>query len=305
MISPNPSRTLRSFTRRQFLSQSAGLAAGIAVGRGLAPSAGLAADTAVQPGRAKLSACIEAVFTRGPFEQRLEQVRAAGLTVFEFWGWRNRDLEALARKKEETGLELAAFSSETGGALVAPGSSQKFIPALKDSIATAKKLGCKRLIATVGNERKDISRSEQHKNIVEALKAGAPLCEEAEITLVLEPLNVLVNHKGYYLATSAEGFEILDQVGSPNVKLLFDIYHQQITEGNLIQNITQNIGKIGHFHVADVPGRHEPGTGEINYANVFKSIKQSGYSGFLGLEMWPTIDHTAAVKHTLELFNQG
>jgi hydroxypyruvate isomerase len=131
------------------------------------------------------------------------------------------------------------------------------------------------------------------------------LCEDAGITLVVEPLNILVNHKGYYLATSAEGFQILDEVGSPHVQLLFDIYHQQITEGNLIQNITRNIRKIGHFHVADVPGRHQPGTGEINYGNVFAAIVKAGYTGFIGLEMWPTIDHATAVRQTLELFHAG
>ena len=123
------------------------------------------------------------------------------------------------------------------------------------------------------------------------------------MTLVIEPLNVLVNHKGHYLSTSTEGFQILGEVGSPNIQLLFDIYHQQITEGNLIQNITRNIEKIGHFHVADVPGRHEPGTGEINYSNVFGAIVKAGYTGFVGLEMWPTIDQATAIRQTLALFN--
>ncbi len=291
-----------NLNRREFLTQSAGLAAGLGAFGTLSPT-DLARAAAGPSNRTRLSACIEAVFTKAPFEQRLDEVKAAGLTVFEFWGWRNHDLDSLARKKDETGLELAAFSCETGGPLVAAGSAQKFLPALKESIAAAKKLGCQRLIATVGNELPNVSRAEQHQNIVSALKAGAPVCEEAGITLVLEPLNILVNHKGYYLATSAEGFQILDEVGSPKVQLLFDIYHQQITEGNLIQNITRNIGKIGHFHVADVPGRHEPGTGEINYGNVFRAIVKAGYTGCLGLEMWPTIDHATAVKQTLALFN--
>ncbi len=200
---------------------------------------------------------------------------------------------------------LSCCCTETGGALVAPGSKERFLPALKESIAVAKKLGTDRLIATVGNEIAGLSRAAQHNNIVEALKAGAPLCEDAGITLVLEPLNVLVNHKGYFLSSSAEGFQIIDEVASPRVRLLFDIYHQQITEGNLIQNITANLAKIGHFHVADVPGRHQPGTGEINYANVFRAIKASGYTGFIGLEMWPTNDHATALKETAELFRKS
>jgi len=106
--------------------------------------------------------------------------------------------------------------------------------------------------------------------------------------LVIEPLNVLVDHPGYYLTTSAEGFEILDEVDSPNVKLLYDIYHQQVTEGNLIATITSHIAQIAHFHVADVPGRHEPGTGEINWVNVLRAIDEAGYAGYVGLEYMPT-----------------
>jgi hydroxypyruvate isomerase len=291
-----------NMNRRQFLSQSAGFAAGAAALGTLSPGPLRAADSSAASGP-RLSACIEALFTKVPFEQRLEEVKAAGLTAFEFWGWRNHPLDTLARKKQETGLELVAFSCDTGGPLVATGSEKKFLPPLKESIAAAKMLGCKRLIATVGDEIKDVPRSEQHKNIVTALKAAAPLCEDAGVTLVIEPLNVLVNHKGHYLSTSTEGFQILGEVGSPNIQLLFDIYHQQISEGNLIQNLTRNIERIGHFHVADVPGRHEPGTGEINYGNVFGAIVKAGYTGFVGLEMWPTIDPATAIRQTLTLFN--
>ena len=296
-------------TRRQFLGRGATVSASVVTASALvpflSPASVQAADASPNPGKPRLSACIEAVFTKPAFEQRLDEVKAVGLKVFEFWGWGNRNLDALAAKKAELGLEVATFSADTGGALVASGSKDRFLPALKASIAAAKKLGATRLIATVGNELKNVPRSEQHRNIVEAFKAGAPLCEEAGITIVIEPLNILVNHKGYYLATSAEGFQIVDEVGSANVKLLFDIYHQQITEGNLIQNITNNIQKIGHFHVADVPGRHQPGTGEINYANVFRAIASKGYTDFVGLEMWPTIDHATAVKQVIEVFDKA
>jgi hydroxypyruvate isomerase len=294
--------------RRNFLARSAVISAATAsLGQLSAVShAQTSASGGASAARPQLSACIEALFTKtNPFEQRLDHVKEAGLRAFEFWGWRNRDLAALARKKEETGLELAAFSCDTGGALVAPGSGEKFLPALRESIAAAKRLDCRRLIVTVGSERKDLSRAEQHNNIVEALKAGAPICEDSGITLVIEPLNVLVNHKGYFLATSEEGFQIIDKVGSPNVQLLFDIYHQQITEGNLVQNITRNIRKIGHFHAADVPGRHHIGTGEINYENVFRAIGKAGYTGFIGLEMWPTVDHSIATKQALALLNRA
>jgi len=101
-----------------------------------------------------------------------------------------------------------------------------------------------------------------------------------------------VDHMGYYLATSAEAFEMVDEVGSPALKLLFDIYHQQITEGNLTANLTRNAAKIGHLHVADVPGRHEPGTGEINYRNVFAALLKCGWEGYAGLEYAPSTELT-------------
>lgn len=295
----------RLSTRRAFIGKTLGTALGASLLTDRIAQSAQAAGGAAGGEKIRLSACIEAVFNRGPFEKRLEQVKAVGLTTFEFWGWRRRNIDAIKRKKDELGLECVIFSCDTGGPLVAPDSKKRFLPALRDSIKAARKLDCRRLIATVGNERKDISRGEQHKNIVEAMKAGAPLLEDAGVTICIEPLNVLVDHKGYYLATSREGFEIVDEVGSPNVRLLFDIYHQQITEGNLIRNITNNIKKIGHFHVADNPGRHQPGTGEINYFNVFRAIAKAGYTGALGLEMWPSIDHATAVKQTMKMFNEA
>jgi hydroxypyruvate isomerase len=128
------------------------------------------------------------------------------------------------------------------------------------------------------------------------LKHVAPLFEKSGITLVLEPLNILCDHMGYYLASSYEAFEICNVVGSKNIKVLYDIYHQQITEGNLIPTIRKYFDLIGHFHVADVPGRNEPGTGEINYRNVFRAIEDLGYDKYVGLEYSPTIDTAETLK---------
>ena len=125
------------------------------------------------------------------------------------------------------------------------------------------------------------------------------MAEEAEVTLVLEPLNILVDHPGYFLTSSREGFEIVEQVDSSAVKLLYDIYHQQITEGSLIATITSHIELIGHFHAADVPGRHEPGSGEINYANVLAAVDEAGYEGFIGLEYAPTAGTPQTLEHIL------
>jgi len=249
----------------------------------------------------KFSACIEALYRDVPFVERIEKVAAVGMKAFEFWGWGNKDIDAIKAAKDKFGLEVATFGADVGGSLVDPANRSKLPEGMKRSVEVAHKLDCKRLLVTTGNEIVGVRRGGQHQSIVDGLKVAAEIVEAGGITLCLEPLNILVNHKGYYLYTSEEGFQIVDQVGSPNVKLLYDIYHQQITEGNLIATITANIDKISHFHVADVPGRHEPGSGEINYKNVFKSISEAGYDGFVGLEFWPECPDDDALKMLLDM----
>ncbi len=290
-----------SLSRRRWLTLAAAASAGAAIQRGLA----LGADEPPRAPRPRLAVCVDALFTDVPFEDRPAKVKAAGVDAIEFWGWRGRDMDRLARTCDQLGVEVVGFACDTGGPLVVPGGAERIIAPLRDTLAAAKKVGCRQIIAQVGSELPDLPRARQHENCVGAFRAAAPLCEDAGVTLSIETLNVLVDHKGYYLATSEEGFRMVDEVGSPAVRLLFDIYHQQITEGNLIANITANLGKISHFHVADVPGRHQPGTGEINYRNVFRAIVAAGFTGYVGLEMWPTMDHAAAVRESIALWAEA
>jgi len=251
----------------------------------------------------RLSVCIEMIFRELPFMDRIGAVADAGFPAFEFWGWRSKDVKAILKKKQDHGLAVSSFGVDPSARIIDYGTRNEFIKGVGDSVETARKLECSRLIVTTGNEIKGVPRETQHQNIVKSLKEAAKLVEKTDVMLVLEPLNILVDHKGYFLYSSSEGFEILREVDSPNVKLLYDIYHQQITEGNLIATITENIGSIGHFHSADVPGRHEFGTGEINYANVLKKIDELGYDGFVGLEFMPLADSKEAlgmVKRTVE-----
>ena len=244
----------------------------------------------------RFSVCIEMIFRELPFLDRIDAVARAGFSSFEFWRWRPKDIKAISERKEENALDIAAFCVDPMGRIVDHRTRDEFIKGVKDSIEVASKLECSTLIVTTGDEMESVSRGIQHESIVESLKGAAKLVREADITLVLEPLNVLVDHKGHYLSSSHEGFEIIEQVGSSNVKLLYDVYHQQITEGNLIDTISKNIGSIGHFHTGDVPGRHEPGTGEINYANVFRKMDELGYEGFVGLEFRPLVDSEEALS---------
>jgi hydroxypyruvate isomerase len=184
----------------------------------------------------------------------------------------------------------------------------EFLKSVAESLAVAKRIGCRRLVVHVqqvpmgsGASRcPDPARAQalhaQRRNIAAALKKAAPLAEAAGVVLMLEPLNILVDHNGYCLSSSGDGADVLREVGSPAVKLLFDIYHMQISEGNLIGNLTANVDLLAHLHIADVPGRHEPGTGEINFANVLAAVRSAGYDGCVGMEMVPTGDPLAAIK---------
>lgn len=243
----------------------------------------------------KLSVCIDMIYSQLPFEERIARVREAGYGAVEFWGWRNKDLDAIERASKTHGVQVASFCVDPMGRLVDPATHDTFAEGVESSIAQAQRFGAKALIVTVGQERDGVSRDEQKAAIIRALRRVAPLAERGGVALCIEPLNVLVDHKGYFLSSTDEAVEIIRAVDSPAVKLLYDVYHQQITEGNLIARIKQHAPIIGHIHIADVPGRHEPGTGEINYANVFEAIAAAGYQGYVGLEFRPKADPAAAL----------
>ncbi len=253
----------------------------------------------------KFSVCIEMIFSDLPILDRIDAVAQAGMPAIEFWSWRNKDMPAVADRAAQNKLRIAGFLADCGADLCDPEIHKDWVKGAADSIDQAVAAGAPSLIATTGNEMDSIPREQQHEAIVESLRAIAPYAEEKSITLCLEPLNILVDHAGYYLVTSKEGFAVVDEVNSPNVKLLYDIYHQQISEGNVIATIRENIQRIGHFHVADVPGRREPGTGEINYENVFAAIAESAYEGFVGLEFRPSTTAAEALARVLRIAGQA
>lgn len=245
------------------------------------------------------SVCIDAVLADVPINDALQIVADVGIDAFEFWCWWEKDLAELAAARDKHQLEIAAFCTKFIS-LVDPATRADYLAGLEESIAAAKQLDCPTLISQVGDFRPDVPRAEQHASLVDGLKEAAPMLEEAGVTLVFEPLNELVDHAGYYLIRSDEAFQIVDEVGSPRVKIVFDIYHQQISEGHLIHNITTNIDKIAHFHAAGNPGRHELNIGEIHYPSVFEAIQETDYEGYVGLEYWPINEPPAGLRDVAE-----
>lgn len=245
------------------------------------------------------SVCASAVFSKIPLVDALPLIRQSGVEVYEIWGWEDQDIDVLVKAQAAAGIRLAAMCT-TCHSLNDPARHGEYLDGMRKSVEAGKRLGCNMLITQVGQAIEGVSRQAQHESIVEGLRACAPLLEAAGVTLVFEPLNVLVDHIGYYLDRSDEAFEIAREVGSPNVKVLYDVYHQQITEGNLIANIRENAGLIGHVHIAGVPGRHEPADGEINYHAVLAALKDTGYRGAVGLEYFPTRDAVEGIRTFIE-----
>lgn len=244
---------------------------------------------------AKVSVCIEMLLTEHDLYERPAKAAELGFRAIEFWGAAGKDLGKLKAACDEANVAVAGFVGPCAFAMVERHSDEELAAAMDESARAAHLLAAKTLIITTGNSQEGMSPAQHVDNIVANLKALGPHAEREGLKLAVEMLNTLVDHKGYFLDHTAQGREIVDRVGSPAVGLLYDAYHMQVMEGNLIQNIRDNVDVLYHVHVADVPGRFEPGSGEINYANVLKALDEAGYEGYCGYEFRPTDNSAAAL----------
>lgn len=249
------------------------------------------------PARLKASVCVDAVLENLPTVDAMKLVAECGYPAFEFWKWWDKDLDAINRAREELQLDVAAVCTKFVS-LMDPDVRSEYLTGLQESIAAAGHLDCPVLISQVGDARPGVDRAKQRDCLIAGLKEAAPMLEASGVVLAIEPLNELIDHAGYYLVRSDEAFSIIEQVDSPNVKVTFDIYHQQISEGHVIANLTKNIDAIAHFHAAGNPGRHELDRGELHFPSIFAAIAETNYSGHVGLEYWPVNDAAAGLRET-------
>jgi hydroxypyruvate isomerase len=225
-------------------------------------------------------------------DQHLQIYAEYGFTAFEYNALpQNHTLEeciSIRRKMNELRMEMGVFVVNSGGwqgdALVDAKFHDGFLADVRKAVEYHDAIQNRWATVTSGLSVDYMPLSRQTQNVIDGLKKAAEIVEGTELTLVLEPLNVLVDHAGYHVVTSDHAAQIIDAVGSSHVKMLFDIYHQQISEGNLINNIEKHWDRLGYFQAGDVPGRKEPFTGEIYYTNVFKRIYEKGYEGIIGME---------------------
>ena len=255
------------------------------------------------------SACIEPMYSEIPFLDRFQAAKDDGFEFVEFWSWTDKDLDAVKAAAGKAGVGISGFNGDADYSLIDPTHKEKYLDFLKKSVAAAQKVGAKSVTihsnalgdaGIVVNHYTELSDTVKLCSMYDMLLECAKIAEESGIAMNLEPLNITTDHVGNYLATTRMAAEMTRLIGSPMLKVLYDVYHMQLNEGSLCDNIKAYADQLGHIHVADAPGRHEPGTGEINYKKVLRHLEACGYTGRVGYELFPSSDTKTAVAAIME-----
>jgi hydroxypyruvate isomerase len=246
---------------------------------------------------------------KGTFEQKLETAAAAGCESVELVGehaaWSDAEanrMKKLARSMH-LGMDTLIATPDWGRrpvSMVVPEQRDNFLADVRSAITWAQKLEIPQIILMSGNAVPGKTYDEQYASLLEGTKRAGDLAAKANVTLIVEPLNSKVNHKGFFLTTCVEGLKLIKQVDNPHVKLLFDLYHEQVQIGNVTRTAVEAAPVVAVYHVADNPGRNDPGSGEMNYANIYKAIRETGYSGYVTMEYLPLADQTASLTKAVK-----
>jgi hydroxypyruvate isomerase len=248
----------------------------------------------------RYSACVDMLFTRETADvaQRIRLAKAAGMDAVEFWLWSNKDLAAIEDALAETGLPLAGIVAEPFAELTRTSDHNRFLEGLAQSREVAQRLGAPMLIAQAGPELSGIPREAQHDALVEAMRRSADVLAGSGVRLALEPLNTLVDHKGYFLPSTTEGLDIVDAVNRPEIALLYDLYHSMVMGEDTATVLAGRVDRLAHIHIADHPGRNQPGTGHLPLRQSLEWLVSQGYGGYVGLEFRPTDETALALAET-------
>ena len=238
----------------------------------------------------------------GTFDQNLDRVAQAGYKhvelVGEFNKWSDADAARYMAKMKSLGLTVDTTSG-MGAPFCDPAGTDNFLAKLKEFLPKVQRIECKRIILLSGKRIDSAGEGVQQKASIDTLKRAVEMLEAAGVTVVIEPIDRLENPP-IFLDSVTEGFEIARAVGSPNVKVLYDFYHEHRTKGNLIEKLEKGFDEVGLVHIADVPGRHEPGTGEVNYQNIYRKLGQLKYKGVIAMEFYPSGDVVETLRRARE-----
>jgi hydroxypyruvate isomerase len=271
--------------RREFLKTAgAGIAATMTIGRA-------ARGTPADPPWLTYAINAEMFWKDRPFLDRLKKIAEVGFTRYEFGHWKTKDIEAITRANEELGLQPSLFSAFRG--IASSKRKDAFVEAVELSVEVAQKLGSPRLAVGIGERIEGLDRDEQVDAAIDALKAVSEKLAEAEVTLILEPLDVLIGRPRPLIVTLEDAAALVKEVGSPHVKILLDLFHNPAGAVDLGDQIARYRGIIGYYQVAGQPPRP---AAAVPYARILRQVHDLGYSDPIGVELWPKGDPQAAIQ---------
>ncbi len=239
--------------------------------------------------------CIEMLFPEMKLEEKLGKIEQAGFYLIELWGWKDKNPTLLHSLCQKYKMKIVNFSGQRKGSLIAKNTHENIFSELKEAIKLAEEVHCPNLMlltdqlgegGKIENSYNEISPEEKYRNIITGLRKAISLTPDS-ITLLLETLNSKIDHPGYYLDDINTAVKIVREINHPQLKILADLYHLGVMGYDLNQIINKYHSEIGYFHIADIPGRHEPGTGNINWKEILELLKTKGYKGFVGFEYSP------------------
>jgi hydroxypyruvate isomerase len=259
-------------------------------------------EAGAQAAGPQFSVMIWVLRQRGSFEENLARVAEAGYRhielIAEFAKWSEEDWKSVLARMQALKITVDATTGIKQG-FADPSGGDAFVAELKGFIPTLQRLGCGQVILVSGKRIEGAAPGAQKAASIATLKRAVEILDAAGVTAVIEPIDRLENPP-IYLDGVTEAFEIVRAVGSPRVKVLYDLYHEQRAYGNLIEKLEKNIDEVGLIHIADVPGRHEPGTGEVNYGNIYKKLAELKYNGMIAMEFYPTGDIVEGLRRARE-----
>jgi hydroxypyruvate isomerase len=305
------SAVCHSLTRREWLGSAILAPAAIGARAQQAPAPAAAAPLGPPP--YTLSINIEIMFNRANLSKadRIRAVADKGFKAYGFWSANPEERAAMLKAQQETGLKCSGIvgTGPSGGTtgFTQPSAADTLLNEVRERAEIARQFGGADLICFVGRIQDNVPWDVQRKSIVEGMKRAGDIAAAAGVTFMLEPLSVGPNQPRRALDRAADAFPVIAEVNHPNVKVCFDLYHLQRTEGNLTVNLRRGLEEklIKIVQIGDNPGRLEPGTGEINYAFIFKELRRLGWSGYVDTEMGTssTPDHAMEVTRKLSLEN--
>lgn len=275
--------------RRTFLKSSAAALLGAGwVGAQQAPAPAVAA-----PKKARITSSVMIWILKGSMEEKLQKVAETGIQstelVSEYRTWSDSQVQSYMKLMHSYGFGFDTLMAQTDWArqpnsMVNPDHRDRFLKELNEAIVWAKRLECPQILLMSGNEQPGMSYETQFASIVESGKRAADVAAANDVILILENLNSKVNHKGYFLTSAKEATKAVKTVDNPHFRQLFDIYHEYVQHGDPIPAIQEAVPYVNVFHVADAPGRHDPGTGEMKWDDIYKAIGKTNYAGYIAME---------------------